>query len=186
MIAAALERESSALARVVKDRRIRARWTDGGPVEALEGPAGPPFRRRRQQDGSPLREMRCPTWGPATDGALPTGTGSRRRRRGPIWRTRSEQAMYGRYQVDHLRSAVARKGIIGTAKEAAEPRQQTSAPGCSQEPLTRQRTQLNGFRSERSRGHGPGTRRADRSVGDADRPPAPRRRRAEGIRWAST
>jgi len=116
VIAAALEEKLGA-ARVVKDGEF-GRWTDGVPVEALEGPQGPPFvvvgGRRLPLRGMPLP---YPVSGDQMEllpkGAeLNVGTAN-------VSRARFRQAMYGRYQAERLRSAVARRGIIGTAKEAA-------------------------------------------------------------------
>jgi len=94
------------------------RWTDGVPLEVLEGPQGPPFvvvgGRRLPLRGMPLpypvsgEHMQLFPQGPAIN----VGSAN-------VSRARFRHAMYGRYQVERLRSAVARKGIIGTAKEAA-------------------------------------------------------------------
>jgi hypothetical protein len=116
VIAAALEEKLGA-AREVKDREFD-RWTDGIPVEVLEGPQGPPFvvvgGRRLPLRGMPLPypvsgdQMERFPKGPEVN----VGAAS-------VSRARFRQAIYGRYQVERLRSAVARKGVVGAGKEAA-------------------------------------------------------------------
>ena len=116
VIAAALEEKLGA-SRNVTGREFD-RWTDGVPVEVLEGPQGPPFivvGGRRL----PLRGMSLPY--PVSGDQMQLFP------KGPevnvgaanVSRARFRRAMYGRYQVERLRSAVARKGVVGTAKEAA-------------------------------------------------------------------
>jgi hypothetical protein len=116
VIAAALEEKFGA-AREVKDSEFD-RWTDGVPVEVLEGPQGPPFvvagGRRLPLRGMPLP---YPVSGDQT-ALFPKGpevnVGAAN-----VSRARFREAMYGRYQMERLRSAVARKGVVGTAKETA-------------------------------------------------------------------
>jgi hypothetical protein len=108
VIAAALEKRLGT-ARVVKDSKFD-RWTDGVPVEVLEGPKGPPFvvvgGRRLPLRGLPLL---YPVSGDQME-LFPKGPEVN------VGAANLRQVMYGRYQ--RLRAAVARKGVIGTAKEA--------------------------------------------------------------------
>jgi hypothetical protein len=116
VIAAALE-EKFGTAREVKDTEFN-RWADGVPVEVLEGPQGPPFvvvgARRLPLRGLPLPypvsgdQMELFPKGPEVNVSAAN-----------VSRARFRQAMYGRYQMERVRSVVARKGMVGTAKEAA-------------------------------------------------------------------
>jgi hypothetical protein len=117
VVAAALE-EKFGLARRVNNSDFD-RWTDGVPVEVLEGPQGPPFvavgGRRLPLRGMPLpypvsgEQMALLPPGPEIN----VGQAN-------VSRARFREAMYGRYQIDRVRSAIARKGVVGTAKEAAK------------------------------------------------------------------
>jgi hypothetical protein len=94
------------------------RWTGGVPVEVLEGPQGPPFvvvgGRRLPLRGLPLPypvsadQMKLFRTGPELNLAAAN-----------MSRVQLERAIYGAYQMDRLRAAVARRGVLGTAKEAA-------------------------------------------------------------------
>src|SRR4030095_14921011 len=105
VIGAALEEKLGA-ARAVKDSEFD-RWTDGVPVEPLEGPQGPPFvvvgGRRLSLRGMPLP---YPVSGDHI-ALFPKGpeinVGAAN-----VSRARFREAMYGRYQVERLRSAVVR------------------------------------------------------------------------------
>jgi hypothetical protein len=94
------------------------RWADGVPVEVLEGPQGPPFvivgGKRLPLRGLPL----------------PHPVGSDRMQLFPqgrelniseanVSRAQFQRAMYGKYQIERARSAVARKGLVGAAKAVA-------------------------------------------------------------------
>jgi hypothetical protein len=116
VIAAALE-EKLGRPRRVKNSDFD-RWTDGVPVEVLEGPQGAPFvvvgGRRLPLRGMPLpypvsgEQMALLPQGPEIN----VGQAN-------VSRARFREAMYGRYQMERVRSAIARKGVVGTAKEAA-------------------------------------------------------------------
>jgi hypothetical protein len=116
LLAAALE-EVLGNGREVKGSEFD-RWTDGVPVEVLEGPQGPPFvvvgGKRHPLRGIPLPypvggdQMELFPRGPEIN----VGAAN-------VSRAQFRQAMYGRYQADRLRSAIARRGVVGTAKEVA-------------------------------------------------------------------
>ena len=140
---------------MVNDREF-GRWSDGVPVEALEGPQGPPFvvvgGRRLALRGMPLPypvsgdHVALFPKGPEVNvGAANCHVHTFRR------------AMYGRYQMERLRAAVARKGVAGTAKEAAR-RQRTERAGSSRKPVMASNS-ATGLRPARSRDRGPETRR---------------------------
>jgi hypothetical protein len=92
------------------------RWTDGVPVEVLEGAQGPPFvvvgGRRLPLRGLPLphsvgaEQVQLFPRGPELNLAAAN-----------VSRMQFQQAMYGRYQMDRLRAAIARRGVLGTANE---------------------------------------------------------------------
>ena len=114
LVAAALEQKLGRR-HAVKDAEFD-RWTDGVPVEVLEGPQGPPFvvvGGRRL----PLRGMPLP-YPVSAEQLQPFPQGSELNvASANVSRAQFQQAMYGRYQVDRVRSAVARRGVVGTAKE---------------------------------------------------------------------
>lgn len=94
------------------------RWTDGVPVEVLEGPQGPPFvvvgGKRLPVRGLPLpypvsaEQMQLFAQGRDLNIAEAN-----------VSRTQFQRAMYGSYQIDRARSAVARRGFVGATKAAA-------------------------------------------------------------------
>jgi hypothetical protein len=116
LLAAALE-EMLGRSRKVPDPEFD-RWTDGVPVEVLEGPQGPPFivvgGRRLPLRGMPLP---YPVGGDQVE-PLPKGP-ELNVASANVSRAQFRQAMYGRYQVDRFRGAVARRGVVGATKEAA-------------------------------------------------------------------
>jgi hypothetical protein len=94
------------------------RWTDGVPVEVLEGPQGPPFvivgGKRLALRGLPL---------PYPVGAdqmqlFPQGR-DLNIAESNVSRAQLQRAMYGRYQIDRARSAISRRGFVGATKAAA-------------------------------------------------------------------
>jgi hypothetical protein len=94
------------------------RWTDGVPVEVLEGPQGPPFvvvgGKRRSLRGVPVpypvgaEQMQLLAAGRDLNVAEAI-----------VSRAKFERAKYGGYQVDRIRSVIRRKGLIGATKTAA-------------------------------------------------------------------
>jgi hypothetical protein len=94
------------------------RWTDGVPVAVLEGPQGPPFvvvgGKRRSLRGLPVPYPVSPE----QMQLLPPGR-DLNVSEANVSREKFERAMYGGYQVDRVRSAIRRKGLLGAAKTAA-------------------------------------------------------------------
>jgi hypothetical protein len=94
------------------------RWTDGVPVEVLEGPLGPPFvvigGKRLAVRGLPL---------PHPVGAdqmqlFPQGR-ELNVAKANVPRVQLQRALYGGYQISRARSAIARRGLVGAARAAA-------------------------------------------------------------------
>jgi hypothetical protein len=94
------------------------RWTDGVPVAVLEGPHGPPFvvvgGKRRSLRGLPVPYPVSPE----QMQLLPSGR-DLNVAEANVSREKFERAMYGGYQVDRVRSAIRRKGLLGATKTAA-------------------------------------------------------------------
>jgi hypothetical protein len=94
------------------------RWAGGVPVEVLEGPQGPPFvvvGGRRL----PLRGLPLPHPVSADQMQLfPTGR-ELNVSSANVSRVQLQRAIHGAYQVDRLRAAVERRGVLGAAKEGA-------------------------------------------------------------------
>jgi hypothetical protein len=116
LLVAALERMLGPTHDVSND--VADRWTDGVPVEVLEGPQGPPFvvvgGKRLPIRGLPL--------------PYPVGTDKMQLfpqgrdlnvSEANVSRTQFQRAIYGRYHIDRARSAVARRGFVGATKAAA-------------------------------------------------------------------
>jgi hypothetical protein len=93
------------------------RWTDGVPVAVLEGPQGPPFvvvgGKRRSLRGLPVPYPVSPE----QMQLLPQGR-DLNVAEANVSRAKFERAMYGGYQVDRVRSAIRRKGLMGATKTA--------------------------------------------------------------------
>lgn len=116
LLRAALERVFGRSHEVSNDEGDR--WTDGVPVEVLEGPQGPPFvvvgGKRLPLRGLPLPypvsadQMHQFPQGPEVDIAQAN-----------VSRSQFQRAIYGRYQVDRARTVVARRGLVGAAKAVA-------------------------------------------------------------------
>jgi hypothetical protein len=116
LLVAALERMLGRSHEVSNDEADR--WTDGVPVEVFEGPQGPPFvvvsGKRLPVRGLPL---------PYPVGAdqmqlFPQGRGLNIAEAN-VSRSQLHRALYGRYQIDRARSAIARRGLVGATKAAA-------------------------------------------------------------------
>jgi hypothetical protein len=116
LLVATLERLFGATQRVENEEADR--WTDGVPVAVLEGPQGPPFvvvgGKRLPIRGLPL---------PYPVGAdqmhlFPQGR-EFNVAEANVSRAQFRRAMYGKYQIDRARSVIARRGLVGAAKEAA-------------------------------------------------------------------
>jgi hypothetical protein len=116
LLAAALERSVGRSREVSNDEW--GRWTDGPPVEVLEGAQGPPFLvvgGKRM----PLRGLPLP-YPVGTDQVklFPDG-GELNVAEANVSRAQFQRAIDGRYQIDRVRSAIARKGFVGATKAAA-------------------------------------------------------------------
>jgi hypothetical protein len=116
LLVSTLERVFGACHTVSADEAKR--WTDGVPVVVMEGPQGPPFvvvsGKRRSLRGLP---MPYPV-SPEQMRLLPAGR-DLNVAEANVSRAKFERAMYGGYQVDRVRSAIRRKGLVGTTKAAA-------------------------------------------------------------------
>jgi hypothetical protein len=116
LLVSTLERVFGACHAVSADEAKR--WTDGVPVAVLEGPQGPPFvvvgGKRRSLRGLPVP---YPV-GAEQMQALPQGR-DLNVAEANVSRAKFEQAMYGGYQIDRVRSAIRRKGLLGATKTAA-------------------------------------------------------------------
>jgi len=94
------------------------RWTDGVPVEVLEAPQGPPFvvvgGKRLPVRGLPLpypvSAEQIQMFAQGRDLNIAEAN---------VSRAQFQRAMYGKYQVDRARLAVARRGFVGATKAAA-------------------------------------------------------------------
>jgi hypothetical protein len=116
LLAAALERTFGPRHDVPNDEGDR--WTDGVPVEVLEGPHGPPFvitgGKRLALRGLPLPY-------PVSSEHMQLFPQGRdiNVSEANVSRLQFQRAVSGRYQIDRARSAIARKGFVGAAKAAA-------------------------------------------------------------------
>jgi hypothetical protein len=94
------------------------RWTDGAPVTVLEGPQGPPFvvvgGKRRSLRGLPVPYPVTPE----QMQLLPPGR-DLNVAEANVSRAKFERALYGGYQVERVRSAIRRKGLLSATKTAA-------------------------------------------------------------------
>jgi hypothetical protein len=116
LFVAALERMFGPSHTVSRDEAKR--WTDGVPVEVLEGPQGPPFvvvgGKRLSLRGLPVPYPvgadQMQLFPPGRDLNVSEAN---------VSRAKFQRAMYGGYQVDRVRSALRRRGFVGTAKAAA-------------------------------------------------------------------
>jgi hypothetical protein len=116
LLMAALERMLGRVHTVSDDEFDR--WTDGVPVEVLEGPQGPPFLVVGGQR-LPLRGLPVPY--PITADQMllfPMGP-ELNIAEANVSRAQFQRAMYGRYQIDRARSAIARRGFVGASRAAA-------------------------------------------------------------------
>lgn len=117
ILAAALE-EMLHPARAVTEAELN-RWSEGVPVEVLEAPNGPPFvvvgGRRHPVRGLPLPH-------PVTNkdaSEFPEGE-ELNVAAANISRTRYRQVMSPEFQLDRIKGAVKRKGVLGAAKTAVK------------------------------------------------------------------
>jgi hypothetical protein len=116
MLVAALERMLGATHNVSNDEGDR--WTDGVPVEVLEGPQGPPFvvvGGKRL----PIRGLPLPYPVGADQVRLFQSGGALNISEANVSRAQFQRAISGRYQIDRARSAIARRGLVGATKAAA-------------------------------------------------------------------
>jgi hypothetical protein len=116
ILVAALERVIGQCHTVSSDEARR--WTDGVPVAVLEGPQGPPFivvgGKRLSLRGLPV---------PYPVGAeqmqlIPPGR-ELNLAEANVSRVQFHRAIYGGYQIDRVRSAIRRRGLLGAAKTVA-------------------------------------------------------------------
>jgi hypothetical protein len=116
LLVAALERLLGRSNEVSNDEG--GRWTDGVPVEVLEGPQGPPFvvvgGKRLALRGLPLPHPvgsdQVQLFPPGRDLNIAEAN---------VSRAQFQRAISGRYQIDRARSAVVRRGFVGATKAAA-------------------------------------------------------------------
>jgi hypothetical protein len=116
VLAAALERVVGA--RVEVPNGEEDRWTDGVPVEVLEGPQGPPFvvvgGKRLSLRGLPLpypvSAEQMQVFAAGRDLNIAEAN---------VSRVQFQRAIYGGYQIDRARSAVARRGFVGATRAVA-------------------------------------------------------------------
>ena len=95
-----------------------SRWTDGVPVEVLEGAQGPPFVVVGG-DRLPLRGLPLPYPVSADQMHLFPQGRELNIAEASVSRAQFQHAVYGRYQIDRARSAIARRGLVGATKAAA-------------------------------------------------------------------
>ena len=116
LLVAALERMLGPTHNVSNDEADR--WTDGVPVQVLEGPQGPPFVVVGGQR-LPIRGLPLPypvgadltqLFAPGRDLNLSEAN---------VSRAQFQQAISGRYQIDRARSSIARRGLVGATSAAA-------------------------------------------------------------------